>query len=102
MQANRRVFLFSAALAGQAVLTSPGNAAAPRLDPADPQANMLGYTPDAEKVPAAFVQKHAAGAHCANCALFQGKAADVPGPCPLFGGKTVQANGWCSSWVARG
>lgn len=102
MQANRRVFLFSSALLGQTALTSRVFAAPPRLDPADPQATTLGYTPDSDKVPAAFAQKHAPGARCGNCALFQGKAADTPGPCPLFGGKTVQANGWCSSWVAKG
>lgn len=101
MQANRRHFLIAVAVVGQAALTSRSDAAAPAVDPADPQANMLGYTPDAAKVPAAFAQRHAAGAHCGNCALFQGKTTDAPGPCPLFGGKTVQGNGWCSSWVAK-
>jgi hypothetical protein len=101
MRANRRLFLMSTAAIGQVALTGVGSAAPAPLDPKDPQANVLGYTPDASKVPAAFAEKHVAGAHCGNCALFQGKAGDSPGPCPLFGGKTVQGTGWCGSWVAR-
>ena len=91
----------SAAFAGQLVFVDRSAAAAKAVDPSDPQANVLGYTPDADKVPAAFAQKHVAGAHCGNCALFQGHAADSPGPCPLFGGQTVQGKGWCGSWVAK-
>jgi len=101
MRANRRLFLVSTALIGEFALTARSMAAAPVVDPSDPQANALGYTPDAAKVPAAFAQRHVAGAHCGNCAMFEGRAADAPGPCPLFGGKTVQGNGWCSSWVAK-
>lgn len=102
MRANRRLFLMSAAAIAQATLTERAHAALPVVDPTDPQANALGYTPDATKVPAAFAQKHAPGAHCGNCALFQGRSADSPGPCPLFGGKAVQDKGWCGSWVAKG
>jgi len=101
MPASRRVFLMSAAAIGQAALLERGHAAAPVVDPSDPQANALGYTPDASMLPGPFAPRHADGAHCGNCALFQGKSAEGPGPCPLFGGKTVQGKGWCSSWVAK-
>jgi len=101
MQANRRLFLLSVASIGPIVAVDRSLAATRAVDPSDPQANVLGYTPDASKVPAAFAQRHADGAHCGNCALFQGKTGDAPGPCPLFGGKTVQDKGWCSSWVAK-
>ena len=30
-----------------------------------------------------------------------GKAGAVEGPCPLFPGKSVAANGWCASWVKK-
>ena len=101
MQANRRFFLATVASIGQVALADRIMAATPAVDPSDPQANVLGYTPDASRIPAAFAPRHAAGAHCGNCALFEGKTGDAPGPCPLFGGRTVQDKGWCSSWVAK-
>jgi len=102
MPANRRTFLLSAAVIGQAVAIGPSLAATPVVEASDPQAKALGYTVDAEKVAPAFEARHAAGAHCGNCALFQGRAADAAGACPLFGGKAVQVKGWCGSWVAKG
>ena len=101
MQGNRRIFLVSAALLGQVCLVEPIAAAVKIVDPSDPQATVLGYTPDANDVPPAFARKHVAGAHCGNCALFQGHVEDSPGPCPLFGGRDVQSKGWCGSWVAK-
>jgi hypothetical protein len=102
MRADRRLFLLTTALIGQAGLPGRGVAAPATLDPSDPQAAILGYTPDATKPAPSFAARHADGAHCGNCALFQGKAGDAPGPCPLFGGKLVQGSGWCGSWVAKG
>jgi High potential iron-sulfur protein len=97
MRANRRLFLISTAALGQIALVDRSRSAVPVVDPADPQASALGYTADATKVPAGFADRHVTGAHCGNCALFQGRAVDSPGPCPLFGGKSVQGQGWCAS-----
>lgn len=38
----------------------------------------------------------------AACALYQGKAGDAAGNCPLFAGKMVSSKGWCSAWVKKG
>lgn len=101
MTANRRQILIATVPLSQVSMPSTSFAAPKAVDPNDPQAKALGYTPDADKVPDSFSQKHATGAHCGNCALFQGKGSDAPGPCPLFGGKSVQGNGWCGSWVSK-
>lgn len=63
----------------------------PPVDPASAQAAALQYvteTPDA-------------ATNCANCTLFQGAASDAQGPCPLFPGSSVAANGWCSAYVPK-
>ncbi|MGL6113262.1 MAG: high-potential iron-sulfur protein [Rubrivivax sp.] len=33
--------------------------------------------------------------------MFQGKATDATGGCPLFPGKVVAGPGWCSAWVKK-
>lgn len=38
---------------------------------------------------------------CGNCAMYQGKAGDASGPCPIFPGKNVSAKGMCTSWVKK-
>jgi hypothetical protein len=61
----------------------------------------LGYVVDAAKADKAKFPKFAAGQHCANCSLFQGKTTDASGPCPIFAGKAVAAKGWCSAYVKK-
>jgi len=34
--------------------------------------------------------------------LFQGKAGDKAGMCPLFAGKQVAAAAWCSAYAKKG
>lgn len=63
----------------------------PSLDPNDPTAKALGYVNNSAKPD----QK------CANCAQFQGQAADPSGGCNIFAGKSVAAGGWCSVWVKK-
>lgn len=79
----------------------PANAQAAKLDEKDPQAVSLGYRHDTNKVDKAKFPKHEASQKCSNCQLFQGKANDAWGPCPIFGGKQVAANGWCNSYVKK-
>jgi hypothetical protein len=67
-------------------------------DEIDAQAVALGYKPDSTKVDATKYPQHAVTQNCANCQLYQGKAKDPTGPCPLFAGKQVAAAGWCTAW----
>lgn len=71
------------------------------VSPQDPAAIALGYVAVASTVDAAKYTKYAPGQNCANCALFQGKAGDADGACPLFGGRHVAAAGWCSAHVNK-
>jgi High potential iron-sulfur protein len=68
---------------------------------ADPQAKTLGYFADATKTDKVKYPKYAAGQMCTNCALYQGKATDKAGGCPLFAGKQVAGKGWCSAWAKK-
>ncbi|MEM9304718.1 MAG: high-potential iron-sulfur protein [Pseudomonadota bacterium] len=79
--------------------TPAAPADASQLDEADATAQALGYRHDAADVDAAKYPQRAANAVCANCALFQGGG--EWGACPIFAGKLVNAEGWCSSWVAK-
>jgi len=63
----------------------------PQLSPDDPTAKSLNYT-------------HAsadAARRCAGCQFYSGTAGDAWGPCVIFPGKRVNANGVCNSWYAR-
>ena len=99
MNNNRRTFLITLAASG-AVLTSAAHAQA-KVDEKDPQAAALGYVADASKADTKKFPKYAAGQNCANCALYQGKAADASANCPLFAGKQVAGKGWCSAWAKK-
>jgi hypothetical protein len=72
-----------------------------KLDEKDAQAIALGYVHDATKADIKKFPKFAAGQLCNNCALFQGKASDAWGGCPLFPGKQVAGKGWCSAWAKK-
>ena len=63
----------------------------PLVDPESAQAQALQYVADSEKD----------GQHCANCSLYQGAEGSEQGPCPLFPGNAVHANGWCSAYVPK-
>ena len=63
----------------------------PQLDPNDPQAKALAYvhaSPKPEQL-------------CSNCQLYTGETGAEWGPCAIFPGKGVNANGWCKSWVKK-
>jgi hypothetical protein len=98
---NRRVFLMQVAAAGSALAASRVQAQAAKVDEKDPQAVALGYVSDTNKADAKKFPKHAKDQKCATCALYQGKAADAAGGCPLFGVKQVVAGGWCSAWAKK-
>ena len=95
----RRVFLVTLAASGAALATSARAQAL--VDEKDAQAAALGYVADAKRVDVKKYTKFAAGQNCASCALYQGKAADKAGGCPLFGAKQVAGAGWCSAWAKK-
>lgn len=104
MSTSRRTFVIQSltgagALAAAALSTSASAQAV--LTDADPQAVALGYKTDGTKTDVKKYPKYAATQNCSNCALFQGKATDATGGCPLFGTKKVAAKAWCSAWAKK-
>ncbi len=101
---TRRFFLKGATgivLAAVAGTDIPAKAQAAKLDERDPQAVSLGYKYDTSKVDMNKFPRHEISQKCSNCQFFQGKAGDVWGPCAIFGGKLVSANGWCNSYTRK-
>lgn len=102
---SRRDFIASVStLLGAAACPFPVLAIAkalPHLTDQDPQARALHYTEDVSKADAGSIPTHTAGAKCANCRLFQGSASDPFGPCQLYPGKVVSANGWCMGYQKK-
>ena len=100
---DRRQFVIHVSTTGAALFAGQAlaQAAPPLLAETDPQAAALGYKADTTKVDKAKFPKHEAAQNCANCALYQGKAGDAAGGCPLFAGKQVAGKGWCSAWVKK-
>ncbi|MFZ2294613.1 MAG: high-potential iron-sulfur protein [Polaromonas sp.] len=103
MNSNRRTFVIQSVVGASALAAAHlARAQAPAmLQESDAQAVALGYKADATKADKVKYPKYAAGQQCANCALYQGKATDAAGPCPLFAGKQVAGKGWCSAWAKK-
>jgi hypothetical protein len=102
---NRREFIvhcsFGVSAAAHTLTTTQAAAQAAMVAETDANAVSLGYKALATKVDKAKFPKYAAGQVCTNCSLFQGKATDKAGGCPLFGAKQVAGPGWCSAWVKK-
>lgn len=102
---NRREFIvncsFGASAAAIALTATQSLAQTAMVAETDANAISLGYKANATKVDKAKYPKYAAGQVCANCSLYQGKAADKVGGCPIFAGKQVAGPGWCSAWVKK-
>jgi len=96
----RRAFLTTVVAVGAAGVSSRALAQA-MVDEKNAQAVALGYVADATKTDAKKFPKYAAGQNCANCALYQAKASDAAGNCPLFPGKQVLAKAWCNAWAKK-
>ena len=98
---NRRTFLLHVAAASSVLAATQAQAQLAKVDEKDPQAVGLGYVADTTKADTKKYPKHAADQKCSTCALYQGKAGDAAGGCPLFGVKQVVAGGWCSAWAKK-
>ncbi|RAU19763.1 high potential iron-sulfur protein [Nitrincola tibetensis] len=93
---KKGMFGLAALPLGMGVLTSKSFAASlPPLSEDAPNAKALNY-----KKVAADASSHPAfkeGSYCDNCMFWQ---PDTQG-CTLFQGFSVEAKGWCQSWVQR-
>jgi hypothetical protein len=101
MTPTRRTFVIHSVVGASALATGSLAFAQTMVLDTDPQAIALGYKNDASKADKAKYPKYAAGQNCANCALYQAKAGDPVGACPLFAGKQVSAKAWCSAWAKK-
>jgi hypothetical protein len=101
MNTNRRVFILQV-IAGSGFAAGALEAhAQQKLDPKDPQATALGYVDDTTQADATKFPKHTNDQKCSGCQLYSGAADAKQGPCAVFGGKLVSANGWCNSYVKK-
>lgn len=72
-----------------------------RVSETEQQATALGYKHDASQVDGAKFKNYQPDQICANCNFFKAKTADPWGPCAIFGGRDVNAKGWCSAWIKK-
>jgi hypothetical protein len=100
---SRRQFIvqFSTVSAAVGAAQFAQAADAPMVAETDAQAKALGYFAVATKTDKTKYPKYAADQNCSNCALYQGKASDAAGGCPLFAGKQVAGKAWCSAWAKK-
>ncbi|MCC6135046.1 MAG: high-potential iron-sulfur protein [Candidatus Contendobacter sp.] len=78
-------------------LLSETASAADMVPETDPMAAALGYKEDAAKAD----KRTDKTALCSSCLHYTGKPGEANGPCALFQGKLVAANGWCTAWVKK-
>ena len=72
-----------------------------RVEEDEELAQQLGYKHDASEVDPEEWPDYEEGEICANCQLYHGEEGAEWGPCDIFGGRLVNANGWCVSWLER-
>jgi High potential iron-sulfur protein len=85
------------AAAPLAALFSGAAHAVEAVSESDPTAAALGYKMDATKAS----NRKDTTAVCGNCSLYSGSPGASDGPCSVFGGKLVNAKGWCTAWVKK-
>ena len=62
-----------------------------KLEESDPLARALEYA-----LPTRISEQP-----CSSCQLFQGTAKAAWGTCGIFPNNSVNANGWCKSWIPK-
>lgn len=72
----------------------------PHLSPTDPTASAMQYIEDVAKIDAKKSPAFKAGSKCANCTQYTGPATGF-GPCNIFPGKDVAADGWCAAYMKK-
>lgn len=77
------------------------DSAAEKVDETEPLAIQLGYHIKADDVEQTKFPQYANRQFCHNCQLYTGTQGELWGPCTIFGGRLVAADGWCSAWTAQ-
>jgi hypothetical protein len=72
-----------------------------RVEEDEELAQQLGYKHDASEVDPNEWPDYEEGETCANCQLYHGEEGAEWGPCDIFGGRLVNADGWCVSWLEK-
>ena len=109
---SRRTFLFTtlgaaglaiASLTGLRARVARAQAAQglPHLSPNEPLAKALGYANSAGQVDRTRYPTYKPGDTCSKCRFYQGTAGQAWGPCQIFAGKSVSAQGWCASFMVK-
>lgn len=102
MNKFRRSLLAFVPAAGAVLMAGRTASAQPtRVDEKDANAVALGYKHDAATVDTKKHGQYVKGSICANCTLYAGKPSDPWAPCGAFGGKQVNAKGWCVAYVKK-
>jgi len=78
-------------------LLSGTASAAELISESDPVAAPFKYKADATQA----AERKDTTALCSNCMHYSGKPGEASGPCALFQGKLVSANGWCIAWAKK-
>lgn len=86
------------AMTGCATLTRENE---PLLRATAPVARSLAYYPDTRDVPAdnPLATNHDVNQKCANCLHARGTAGRGRLECPMFPGRSVKVDGWCTLWA---
>lgn len=82
-------------------LASRARAQEDRVEEDEELAQQVGYTHDASQVDPEEWPDYEEGEVCATCQLYHGESGAEWGPCDIFGGRLVNAEGWCVTWVER-
>ena len=107
-QLSRRTLLQTAVTLAPIALTGCASATRkqsvenePLLRAPDPVARALAYYPDTREVPAdnPLAGTHDASQKCSNCIHRLGSAGPGLIECPMFPGRRVSEDGWCSVWA---
>jgi hypothetical protein len=103
MKINRRIFAIQSVVGTAGLLgMNAARAQAALLLESNTQAKALGYRADASQVERASFPKYAPGQKCAACQMFRPQQpATAAGPCAIFPGKLVSADGWCDAFAQR-
>lgn len=100
-EALKRIGMLAAALAASRFDPTAAAAELTHLSSTNPAAVSLGYVEDIATADQQKFPEHQTTQRCAACKQYQGSAGAEYGPCTLYPGNAVNANGWCSGYVAK-
>ncbi len=101
---TRRTLLKTAVVVTPLAMTGCSSAMREQEQPlraSDPVARSLAYYPDTREVPAnnPLAATHDASQKCATCVHSRESLGPGRIECPMFPGRSVSEDGWCSIWA---